>query len=175
MMGWYTRVLLVVLAVVVDAQPPQLEIEVLAPGPEACRARAAVGDTLTVAYEGKLDSGKVFDSSKKHHGTGFSFTLGKREVIRGWDEGLVGMCIGEKRKLTCPPNWAYGPYGSPPVIPPAATLTFEIELHRLAPGPTKLERLGRWVGKLAPLLLIFTVSGWLFTKGVSTDVGKKNA
>ena len=154
---------------------PRLQVEVLDPGPEVCRARAAVGDTLTVAYEGRLPGGKVFDSSKKRHGTGFAFTLGKKEVVRGWEEGLVGMCIGEKRKLTCPPPWAYGAYGSPPVVPPDSTLTFEVELHRLTPGPSKLERLSRWLGKMAPLVLIFTVSSWLFAKGVSTDVGKKNS
>lgn len=86
------------------------------------------GQTATVDYEGKLADGSVFDASKKHGTGGFSFSLGAGNVIKGWDEGVVGMKVGETRILTIPPELAYGPNGYPPVIPPNATLTFEVTL-----------------------------------------------
>jgi FKBP-type peptidyl-prolyl cis-trans isomerase len=91
-------------------------------GPEA-----ASGDTLTVHYVGKLESGKQFDASRDH-GQPFTFPLGAGQVIKGWDEGLVGMKAGGKRTLTIPPDLGYGAQGSPPVIPPNSTLIFEVEL-----------------------------------------------
>ena len=91
-------------------------------GPEA-----ASGDTLTVHYIGKLENGKKFDASRDH-GQPFTFPLGAGQVIKGWDEGLVGMKAGGKRTLTIPPDLGYGATGSPPVIPPNATLIFEVEL-----------------------------------------------
>lgn len=92
-------------------------------GPEA-----KLGKKVSVYYEGRLKSNnKMFDSTKS--GDGFKFILGKGEVIRGWDIGIVGMKVGTKRRITCPPNCAYGPKGSPPVIPPNATLVFDVELR----------------------------------------------
>ncbi len=85
------------------------------------------GNGVKVHYVGTLTDGKEFDSSKKH-GKPFDFTIGAGRVIKGWDEGVVGMKIGGKRKLTVPPSMAYGERGFPPVIPPNATLVFEIEL-----------------------------------------------
>jgi FKBP-type peptidyl-prolyl cis-trans isomerase len=90
-------------------------------------AEAKTGSTVSVHYVGTLADGKEFDSSRKR-GKPFVFTLGQGGVIRGWDQGVVGMKVGGKRKLVIPPQLAYGPNGRPPVIPPAATLTFEIEL-----------------------------------------------
>lgn len=90
-------------------------------------AEAAAGCTATVHYTGTLTNGEKFDSSKDH-GSPFSFALGRGEVIRGWDEGVAGMKVGGRRKLTVPPDLGYGRRGSPPVIPPNATLLFEVEL-----------------------------------------------
>lgn len=99
---------------------------------EAKNPGAMAGDIVWVHYTGKLDNGKQFDSSvgKKP----FKFTLGAGEVIKGWDEGVVGMKVGEKRTLVIPPDLAYGPGGKGD-IPPNATLTFDVEMIGLArPG-----------------------------------------
>uniref|UniRef100_A0A3B4A4R7 peptidylprolyl isomerase n=1 Tax=Periophthalmus magnuspinnatus TaxID=409849 RepID=A0A3B4A4R7_9GOBI len=77
--------------------------------------------------EGTLTNGEKFDSSKDR-GRPFEFTLGQGEVIKGWDEGVAQMCVGEVARLTCTPDYAYGARGYPPVIPPNATLVFEVEL-----------------------------------------------
>lgn len=69
----------------------------------------------------------MFDSTKA--GAGFSFNLGRGEVIRGWDIGVVGMKVGSKRRITCPPQVAYGTKGAPPTIPSNATLVFDVELR----------------------------------------------
>ena len=88
----------------------------------------ATGDTVSVQYSGWLqDTGALFDSSYKT-GTPFSVTVGAGEVIKGWDEGLVGMLPGETRRLIIPPDLAYGANGQPPTIPANATLIFDIDL-----------------------------------------------
>lgn len=84
------------------------------------------GDTVTVHYVGRLTNGQVFDSSRDAN-TPFTFTLGRGDVIRGWDEGLEGMRVGGKRTLTIAPDFAYGSRGIGP-IPPNSTLIFEVEL-----------------------------------------------
>lgn len=88
---------------------------------------AKAGDTVKVHYVGTLPDGKEFDASKKH-GQPFEFELGAGRVIKGWDQGVAGMKIGGKRKLTVPPSLGYGARGAPPVIPPNSTLIFEVEL-----------------------------------------------
>lgn len=88
---------------------------------------AQKGDTLEVHYEGRLEDGTKFDASRDH-GSTFEFQVGAGQVIQGWDEGLIGMKIGGKRKLTIPPELGYGAAGAPPAIPPNSTLVFEIEL-----------------------------------------------
>jgi len=90
-------------------------------------AEAKTGDEVKVHYVGTLTDGKEFDSSKKH-GQPFEFQLGAGRVIKGWDQGVAGMKVGGKRKLTVPPSLGYGARGFPPVIPPNSTLVFEVEL-----------------------------------------------
>lgn len=91
---------------------------------------AKSGDKVTVNYRGSLTNGTVFDESYKR-GEPFTFTLGAGDVIQGWDEGIVGMKEGGKRKLVIPGDMAYGPQGRPPTIPPNATLVFEVELLKV--------------------------------------------
>jgi FKBP-type peptidyl-prolyl cis-trans isomerase len=90
---------------------------------------AEAGDTVEVAYTGWLLDGKQFESNVG--GAPLKFTIGKGEVIVGWDEGVVGMKVGGKRRLIIPSDLAYGPGGRPPAIPPGATLIFEVELLKI--------------------------------------------
>jgi len=97
-------------------------------------AIAEAGQSVSVHYTGWLTDGKKFDSSKDR-GDPFDFGLGQRQVIAGWDEGVQGMKVGGTRKLTIPPALGYGARGAGGVIPPNATLVFEVDL--LAIGQVK--------------------------------------
>ncbi|RYE94623.1 MAG: FKBP-type peptidyl-prolyl cis-trans isomerase [Myxococcales bacterium] len=90
-------------------------------------AEAQEGSAVKVHYTGKLKNGTQFDTSRDR-GEPFEFTVGKGMVIPGWDKGVVGMKVGGKRKLIIPADLGYGDRGSPPKIPPKATLLFDIEL-----------------------------------------------
>src|SRR6202142_3588389 len=94
---------------------------------EGTGTEARAGNNVTVHYVGSLTTGKKFDSSRDR-GEGFKFKLGAGQVIKGWDQGVLGMKVGGLRKLTIAPELAYGSRGLPPVIPPDATLVFEVGL-----------------------------------------------
>jgi FKBP-type peptidyl-prolyl cis-trans isomerase len=104
------------------------EDEKVGTGPEA-----KAGDHVVVHYTGRLTDGTKFDSSLDRNEP-FDFTLGAGQVIKGWDQGVAGMKKGGKRKLTIPSDLGYGKTGSPPKIPPDATLVFDVELLEIKSG-----------------------------------------
>jgi FKBP-type peptidyl-prolyl cis-trans isomerase FkpA len=108
-----------------DASALQVVDEIVGEG-----AAAASGDRVTVHYTGWLTDGTKFDSSKDRNQP-FVFALGAGSVIRGWDQGVVGMKVGGKRRLTIPSDLGYGARGAGGVIPPNATLVFEVELLKI--------------------------------------------
>jgi peptidylprolyl isomerase len=108
--------------------PSGLTIVVTKPG-----GGARVGDTVWVQYEGRLTNGTKFDSSYDRQEPA-PVVLGQGSVIRGWEEGLLGMEVGEKRQLVVPPDLAYGPNGRGDKIPPNSTLVFDIEMIGIRRG-----------------------------------------
>lgn len=107
----------------------QLQIGIKKKVPD-CVRRSKANDVLHIHYEGKLLSGEVFDSSLDR-GEPLSFTLGTGQVIKGWDQGLIGICEGEKRKLIIPADLAYGSKGAGAKIPPNSPLIFEVECVKI--------------------------------------------
>uniref|UniRef100_A0A646QC88 peptidylprolyl isomerase n=1 Tax=Hemiscolopendra marginata TaxID=943146 RepID=A0A646QC88_9MYRI len=122
-----------VLAIFCDAAD-DLQIETVFK-PESCERQSRDGDLLTMHYTGVLAAdGSKFDSSYDSDHP-FTFQLGQRHVIAGWDEGLREMCVGEKRKLTVPPHLGYGEAGAGEKIPANAELIFEVELLNISEAP----------------------------------------
>ena len=97
---------------------------------ENCEMKSRKGDTLHMHYTGTLQDGTEFDSSIPR-GEPLSFTLGSGQVIKGWDQGLLAMCAGEKRKLVIPPDLGYGDSGAGDKIPGGSVLVFEVELIKI--------------------------------------------
>ncbi|KAJ6625791.1 hypothetical protein B0H10DRAFT_2161654 [Mycena sp. CBHHK59/15] len=124
--SWISSLLFAVVVLATDA-PTELQIETTYL-PDDCPAKAQKGDAIQVHYTGTLFStGVKFDSSLDR-GQPLPLTLGVGQVIKGWDEGLVGMCLNEKRTLTIPSNKAYGSRGFGSVIPANSALVFTVEL-----------------------------------------------
>ncbi|KAG5640615.1 hypothetical protein DXG03_007908 [Asterophora parasitica] len=139
LLNWLPSLLLAAVAFAAEV-PTELQIDTTFK-PEDCSVNAGKGDAIQVHYTGTLfDSGVKFDSSLDRNSP-LPLTLGIGQVIRGWDEGLVGMCVGEKRTLTIPPNLAYGSRGAGGVIPPNAALVFTVELVGLEKAKSDREEL----------------------------------
>lgn len=128
------------LAVAAKSASDSLQIGITTKIPEEeCTEKSKSGDTISVDYRGTfLESGAEFDGSYKRDKP-FTFKLGAGQVIKGWDQGLIDMCIGEIRKLTVPPSLAYGDQGAGGVIPGGATLVFDVILREINGGGGKDE------------------------------------
>jgi FKBP-type peptidyl-prolyl cis-trans isomerase len=111
-------------------RPDGLDVTVLIPG---SGPGAQTGDHVRVHYVGTLLDGSLFDSSRSKGRSPFTFVLGKGTVIKGWEEGVLGMQVGEVRRLVIPSDLAYGDRGRPPVIPARSSLVFEIEMLAINP------------------------------------------
>ncbi|KAI8509240.1 Peptidyl-prolyl cis-trans isomerase fkbp9 [Branchiostoma belcheri] len=135
-----------ILAALAVDDPGEVEIEVTFK-PKRCIFVSRDGFFLRYHYNGTFPDGEKFDSSHDRDNT-FDFILGRGEVIKGMDQGLKGMCAGEKRKITIPPHLAYGDKGVEGAIPPGATLVFEVELIELLdPMDDVPKNLFWWVGE----------------------------
>jgi len=125
----------IILALLAAVNAAELNIEKVVEVND-CDKRSKRGDLLSMHYTGTLEKdGSKFDSSLDR-GEPFQFQIGVGQVIKGWDEGLIDMCVGEKRKLTIPADKGYGDKGAGDKIPPGATLVFEVELLKIEDGPT---------------------------------------
>jgi len=112
---------------------PELKIEVVEK-PENCDVKSQKGSLLSMHYKGTFEDGKQFDSSYDRNQP-FTFQIGVGQVVKGWDQGLLDMCVGEKRRLVVPSHLGYGEHGAGDVIPPHSTLYFETELLKIETAP----------------------------------------
>ncbi|KAJ8045377.1 Peptidyl-prolyl cis-trans isomerase FKBP2 [Holothuria leucospilota] len=122
-------IFMLITVTIAEDEVTELKIEVLT-AVEDCETKTRNGDTISMHYTGTLLDGTEFDSSYPR-GQPLTFKVGTGRVIKGWDQGLLDMCVGEKRKLTIPYTLAYGERGFPPKIPAKATLVFEAELMKI--------------------------------------------
>ncbi|CAG7831013.1 unnamed protein product [Allacma fusca] len=114
---------------VITSAAPKLQVETTYK-PKKCLEKAEKGSHLTLHYTGTFADGKVFDCSRERD-IPFTFQLGVGQVIKGWDQGLLNMCVGEKRKLVVPPHLAFGEPGAGDIVPPGTTVFYETELLRV--------------------------------------------
>ncbi|KAG2016453.1 peptidylprolyl isomerase [Coprinopsis cinerea AmutBmut pab1-1] len=132
LLGWFASLTFAGAVLAAKEAPKELQIETTFT-PEDCSVKAKTGDNLEVHYTGTLfATGKKFDSSHDR-GTPLPLKLGVGQVIKGWDDGLQGMCVGEKRVLTIPAHLAYGERSIGDIIPANSALVFETELVYLDP------------------------------------------
>eukprot|EP00794_Sanderia_malayensis_P011898 gene11900-13132_t len=96
--------------------------------PDACTEFAVIGDAVNVEYTGMLSDGRIFDTSVREGRSPLQFRLGSGNIIKGWERGIHGMCLGERRKLVIPPHLGYGSKAVGNVIPPDSTLIFTVHL-----------------------------------------------
>ena len=132
--GFSILIIIVGLAAEIIDTESGLKIEIISK-PTECERLVKKGDKLSMHYTGTLEDGKIFDGSRKLNKP-IDFQIGVGQVIKGWDEGILGMCAGEKRKLIIPPELGYGKRGTQN-IPANATLYFDIELMDISDGPQK--------------------------------------
>ncbi|KXN80784.1 hypothetical protein AN958_07350 [Leucoagaricus sp. SymC.cos] len=138
LLNWLPLLISISLPVLAKEAPKELVIETTYK-PDDCTVFAKIGDSVRVHYVRTLFSnGNKFDSSHDRNSP-LPLTLGVGQVIKGWDEGLQGMCVNEKRKLTIPANKAYGSRGFGSVIPPNSPLVFDVELVGLDPKANREE------------------------------------
>eukprot|EP01098_Paradermamoeba_levis_P012323 TRINITY_DN5370_c0_g2_i1.p1 TRINITY_DN5370_c0_g2~~TRINITY_DN5370_c0_g2_i1.p1 ORF type:complete len:204 (+),score=85.07 TRINITY_DN5370_c0_g2_i1:881-1492(+) len=130
--------------------------------PENCWPKAQKGDSIFVHYTGRLEDGRVFDSSEGRDP--FNFKLGSKQVIPGWEQGIEDMCPGEKRKLVVPSKLAYGDQGVPQGgIPGGATLVFDVELLHIAPRPSVINSGIAVLRTLWPGIVVLVIGWYLYT------------
>jgi len=176
-LAWSICALLVVclaIGVVAVQKEGGVIVETLKAAPKGADC-AYKGDSVTVHYTGRLKSadGKVFDSSRTS-GSPFDFVLGNAQVIAGWEVGVEGMCVGETRTIVAPPSMAYGDRGFGNVIPPKATLFFEVELLGLVAGAGHPRSISlQQVLILLPLILVIALFSWFGFKILKTPVPGK--
>lgn len=158
-----------------DDAPEELQVETLVK-PETCSMLSRIGDTLQIHYTGKLMDGKVIDTSLSRDP--LVVELGKRTVIAGLEQSLVGVCEGQKIKATIPSHLAYGKKGYPPTIPGNAALEFEVEVISLS-QQTQWQRMVNDVLPLVCLALVPTLLGlvglYLYKKASAQKASKKKA